>query len=234
MSKEEPQTKAKVIPQCIGIIMDGNRRWARQKGVPGVEGHRMGFKKLKEVLEWCKEADVRHVVVYAFSTENWTRPSDEITYLMDLFREMSKELDKEEKEDATVHFVGDLARFPNDIEQSMKETNERAKKDATYHLWVAASYGGRAEIVAGVNKLLSEGKDIVTEDEFSRALWTAAMPDPDIIVRTGGERRLSNFVTWASVYSELFFVDTHWPAFAQEELQDILEAYGKRERRRGR
>jgi len=221
-------------PACIGIIMDGNRRWAKQRRLPLVEGHRRGYKKLKDVLSWCNDAGIRHVVVYAFSTENWNRAPDEIEYLLDLAREIAAELTKLEKEGVAVRFIGDLARFPDDLQKIMEDTNARACADAAHHLWVAASYGGRAEIVNAVNTVLRQGGSHVDEEAVGHALWSFGMPDPDLIIRTGGEQRLSNFMTWGSVYSELFFVETPWPDFTKEQFTGMLEAYVQRERRHGR
>ncbi len=222
------------IPTCIGIIMDGNRRWARERGLPTFEGHRRGYEKLKEVMEWCRDAGVTHVVVYALSTENWKRAEEEVSYLMDLFRTiLDEQAAKLQSEGVAVHFVGDLARFPEDIQAHMREVHAKNAPDATHHMWVAASYGGRPEILAAVNTLIREGATHVDEALFASRLWAAGMPDPDIIIRTGGEKRLSNFLSWQTVYSELFFVDTFWPDFSKRELDAILSEFATRERRRG-
>ena len=130
--------------------------------------------------------------------------------------------------------AGDISLFPEDIQKAIKEMHESNPADAVQHVWLAASYGGRPEILAGVNTLLGEGTEKVTEEEFSKVLWTNGMPDPDIIVRTGGEKRLSNFLTWSSVYSELFFLDTYWPAFSKDDFNGIITEYRERERRHGR
>jgi undecaprenyl diphosphate synthase len=226
------------VPQCVGIIMDGNRRWARKRGLPTLEGHRRGYQKLKEVADWCRAAGIKHVIVYAFSTENWNRSAEEVSYLMDLFNDMIfKELEWLKKEDARVHFVGQRERFDPKLQKGMDDL-ERETKDGTYNLYVALSYGGRAEILHAVKKAVSEkgveGVKNMTEDDFARFLWTGDMPDPDIIIRTSGEHRLSGFLAWQSVYSELFFTDTQWPAFTEEEFRDIIKAYGERDRRKGK
>jgi len=211
---------------CIGMIMDGNRRWAKECGVPKLKGHEKGYKKLKEATKWCREEGVQHLVVYAFSTENWNRGEDEVGYLMEMMRKLLKDdIETLREKDSAIHIVGDLVRFPQDIQKLIEDLHDSNPTDAKYHLWVAASYGGRAEIVAGVNKLVGQGVQEVTEEDFSNALWTAPMPDPEIVIRTGGKRRLSNFLTWGSVYSELFFIDTFWPAFSKEEFQEILNEY---------
>lgn len=219
---------------CVGIIMDGNRRWAREHNLPTLEGHRRGYGKLKEALEWCKEEKIQHLVVYAFSTENWGRSEEEVTYLMDLFREMSKELSKLNKEDSAVHFVGDLSRFPDDLRKKIDELHTESKEDATQHLWVAASYGGRSEIVSAVNALAKKETGPYTESDVAEALWTYPMPDPDLIIRTGGDHRISNFLLWQGAYAELFFIDTYWPAYTREDFKRVLEEYRARERRYGK
>ncbi len=220
---------------CIGIIMDGNRRWAKENGLSAYEGHSEGYKKLKEVMGWAREAHIPHVVIYAFSTENWQRSEEEVNYLMQIFRFILKnEIKKMIDEGMRVRFIGDTIRFSDDIRKMMKEmeTQTAVTYDTTLHL--AMSYGGRAEIVAGVNALLTEGVTTLTEKSFSEKLWSHAMPDPDLIIRTGGEKRLSNFLPWQSVYSELFFTDTKWPAFTKEEFDAILAEFSTRERRRGK
>lgn len=230
-SNPEPTTSA---PTCIGIIMDGNRRWARAQGLPTYEGHRKGYEKLQEVLSWCKDAGVSHLVVYALSTENWKRAQEEVSYLMDLFRTTIQEhVTKLQSEGAAVHFAGDLSRFPDDLQQLMREVHARNDPEAQHHLWIAGSYGGRPEILEAVNALISEGVTRVDEKLFAERLWTAGMPDPDIIIRTGGEKRLSNFLPWQGVYSELFFVDTYWPVFSKQEFEEILCDFATRERRNG-
>jgi undecaprenyl diphosphate synthase len=212
--------------------MDGNRRWARAQGLPTLEGHRRGYEKLRDVQEWCKVRGIRHLAVYALSTENWNRSTEEVTYLMDLIRVMLADFAERARVENAVHVVGDLARFPLDIQKSIADIHARNRTEATEHLWVAASYGGRAEILAAARALVGEGGE-VTDERFVGALWSADMPDLDLIIRTGGEQRLSNFFPWQSTYSELFFPSTYWPAFTEEEFQGILDEYAKRERRHG-
>ncbi len=222
-------------PTCVGIIMDGNRRWARERGLPQIEGHRVGYAKLKEVATWCRESGVRHLVVYAFSTENWNRTAEEVSYLMDLFRKvLANELTSIRKERTAVHLVGQVNRLPQDMQRMVAEMHATNPVDAVHHVWLCVSYGGRAEILDAVNVLLKQEQKVITESEFSNALWTAGMPDPDIIIRTGGERRLSGFLTWASVYSELFFLEQHWPDFSRELFDSVLTDCASRERRHGR
>ena len=229
--------KASGAPQatCIGIIMDGNRRWARAHDKAVFEGHNEGYKKLQEVLRWSREAGISDVVAYAFSTENWQRSEKEVGYLMELFRSiLENETQKMIEEHVQVRFIGDRSRFSDDMQQMMARMEKATSEvyDITLHL--AMSYGGRAEIVAATNALLAEGTTQVTEETFAHKLWSHAMPDPDLIIRTGGEKRLSNFLPWQSVYSELFFTDSFWPAFTKEEFDSILVEFAQRERRRGK
>lgn len=221
-------------PVCVGIILDGNRRWAKEKGLPKLEGHRVGFGKLKDTVRCMRARGIQHLAVYLFSTENWNRESTEVAYLMDLFREVMKdELEALGKEGVRVRFVGQRERFSEDIQRLMNEVEKDTAHNSALTLWCCMSYGGRAEIVAAARAAVGAGEEI-TEESLARHLWTAGMPDPDIIIRTSGEQRLSGFLTWQSVYSELFFIDTKWPDFSEETLDVILAEYAGRERRRGK
>jgi len=222
-------------PMCVGIIMDGNRRWARARGKPVFEGHSEGYKKLQDIVRWAKEASVPHVVAYAFSTENWQRAEEEVGFLMKLFRSvLENETKKLVDERVRVRFICDRSRFGEDMQEMMQKMEEATKTayDLTLHLLI--SYGGRAEIVAAARALFAEGAANVTEDAFTAKLWSHPMPDPDIIIRTGGEMRLSEFLPWQSIYSELFFTDTFWPDFTKEEFDSILTEFASRELRRGK
>lgn len=214
--------------------MDGNRRWARAHNKPAFEGHNEGYKTLQDFVGWVRDAGIPHVVAFAFSTENWQRSEDEVGYLMKLFRNvLQNETERMIKERVRVRFVGDRTRFSDDIQKGMVKMEEATAKDFTITLHLAVSYGGRAEILTTTNTLIEKGQP-VTEEKFSRALWTGDMPDPDLVIRTGGERRLSNFLPWQTVYSELFFVDARWPEFSEEIFNDILKEYAVRERRMGK
>src|SRR3989344_3763300 len=234
MSK--PIETADVSPvTCVGVLMDGNRRWARACGKASVDGYGEGYKKLQEVLRWAGEAGISHVVAYAFSTENWQRPKEEVGYLMKLFRSvLENETGSMITERIRVRFVADRSRFSADIQKMMTMMEEAtvAAYDLTLHLLV--SYGGRAEVLAAVNALVAEQAANVTEESFVQKLWSHAMPDPDIIIRTGGEKRLSNFLPWQSGYSEIFFTDTLWPDFTKKAFNSILAEFATRERRRGK
>lgn len=221
--------------KCIGVIMDGNRRWARAHGLPALEGHNEGYKKLKEFVGWAREMNIPNIVVYAFSTENWQRSEEEVGHLMKLIRFiLEHETKKMIAEHIRVRFIGDRARFAEDIQKGMEKTETETSESYDVTLYIALSYGGRAEIIAAVNALLAEGAGSTTEEEFSKKLWSHPMPDPDLVIRTGEEKRLSNFFPWQSVYSELFFVDTWWPDFSREEFERIIKEFHTRERRRGK
>jgi undecaprenyl diphosphate synthase len=221
-------------PACIGIILDGNRRWARAQGLPQLVGHQKGFEKFIEAARWVREAGVSHLAVYAFSTENWNRKAEEVSYLMEIFRKMAAQsLQDLTKEGVRVRFLGQRERFAEDIQKHMADAEAMSPKDASFTVWVCLSYGGRAEIIEAAKKMQQSGMEI-TESSLRGAMWSADMPDPDIIIRTSGEQRLSGFLTWASVYSELFFLDVHWPGFTKDDLARVLAEYAERERRHGK
>lgn len=234
MNKHGGETDVSSVA-CVGIIMDGNRRWAKAHSLPVFDGHNEGYKKLQEVVRWAREAGIPHVVAYAFSTENWQRSEKEVDYLMKLFRSvLENETKKLIDERVRIRFIGDKSRFSEDMRKMMDNMEQAtgAIYDTTLHLLM--SYGGRAEIVAAANTLLTEGKTEVTEEMFAEKLWSHPMPDPDLVIRTGSEKRLSGFLPWQSVYSELFFSDSLWPDFAEEEFDAILAEFAQRERRRGK
>lgn len=228
-------SEAPSAPACVGFIMDGNRRWARAHNLPAFKGHGEGYKKLQEVMRWTREAGIPHVVAYAFSTENWRRSEEEVDHMLSLFRSvLENEIQKMIDERVRVRFVGDRSRFDTGLRTMMEKTEAETAKsyDVTLHLLM--SYGGRAEIVAAVNAFLADGAGEATENAFAEKLWSSPMPDPDIVVRTGGEKRLSNFLPWQSVYSELFFSDSFWPDFSKEEFDAILAEFAGCERRNGK
>jgi undecaprenyl diphosphate synthase len=222
-------------PTSAGFIIDGNRRYARERGLPTLEGHRQGIEKLLTAIEWAQDAGIKETVFYIFSTENWNRSPEEVAYLMDLLTEFFKKSAKRlEETGVRVRILGDLARASDEVVQALREIEERTKNGTKHTAAFAFSYGGRTEILQAVNRLLVEGRKNVTEEEFADALYTKDLADPDLIIRTGGEQRLSNFLPWQSVYSELFFTETKWPEFSKEEFLGILDAYAARERRRGK
>lgn len=220
-------------PQCIGIILDGNRRWAKDKGLRTLEGHKAGAERLADAARWVRDRGVPHLVVYVFSTENWKRAEEEVSYLMDLIRTTAeKHFNDLAKERVRIIFIGQRERFARDIQETMQRVEDTSKDNKALTLWVCLSYGGRAEIVAAANAAVAAGE--ITEASLAAQLWSAGMPDPDIIIRSGGEHRLSNFLTWQSIYSELFFIKEYWPDFSESILDSILTEYATRERRNGK
>ena len=220
-------------PACIGIILDGNRRWAKEKGLPALEGHRAGIETLKEAVRAAGEKGIRHVAVFAFSTENWRREPAEVAYLMELFMEVAgKHAGELAREGVRTRFVGQRERFSSELQKSMGAIERDTAHNGKITLWICLSYGGRAEIAEAARAAAAEGGEI-TEESLRAHFWSAQMPDPDIIIRTGGEKRLSGFLLWQSAYSELFFIGKHWPDFSGEDLEAVLEEYAARERRMG-
>ena len=223
------------VPTCVGIIMDGNRRHAKRAGLPTLEGHRKGYEKLKDVCAWAKSAGVRELIVYAFSSENWNRTQEEVGYLMNLFREMiGMMITKAIKEDTRLIFLGERSRIAPDIRDAIVRAEAETESGASFTIGIALSYGGRAEIIDAIHHIPPESRTTLTEAEFGKLLWTKDMNDPDLIIRTSGEERLSDFLPWQTVYSELVFTNTLWPDFTQTEFLSILKNYDERDRRRGK
>lgn len=231
--------------RSIGIILDGNRRWAKARNLPSLEGHRAGYEALKKLAKeaprFKEKYGLEYVTLYAFSTENWNRAQEEVGYLMALFEEALSYVLQEGIRDAErnpengirLKVIGQRERFSVKLQKLMAEAEERTKYFGGVTAVFALSYGGRAEILQAVEKMQKEHIP-VSEDNFTRALWSAEIPDPDIIIRTGGEHRLSNFLTWQTVYSELFFPEVLWPDFTAEHLKKIFVEYNERERRLGK
>ena len=213
--------------------MDGNRRWAKEHGVFKLEGHRAGVETLKATVRLARDRGIKHIVVYAFSTENWGREAEEVSYLMNLFHEaLNKEMKELGKEGVRARFVGQRERFAENLQKEMAIIENETAGNNAITLWCGLSYGGRAEIVEAAKAAAKVGE--VTEESLASRLWTAGMPEPDLIIRTGGEKRLSGFLPWQTIYSELFFSDTLWPDFSAEEFDAILAEFVTRERRRGK
>ena len=213
----------------VAFIMDGNGRWASSRGLPREAGHSAGAKNFKTVMRYCRDIGIRYVTVYAFSTENWKRPESEVRALMRL---LDSEIDVAKEENDVEYLIGDKTAIEPAIRARMDEL-ENMTAARPFRLNIAFNYGGRAEIVHAVNSLVSEGAVSVTEDDISRALYTDGCPDPDIIVRTGAEFRLSNFLMWQSAYSELFFSDKMWPDFSKRDVDRVVEEFSRRKRRFG-
>lgn len=221
----------------MGIIMDGNRRWAKARGLKAFEGHRAGGKTLKSVVKWAKDAGVEHIIFYTFSTENWNRSEEEVSYLLSLIGEfIEKELEHFNAGGGALHFVGDLSRFSPKLQKLFKESESKTAHNPGPHIYFALNYGGRQEIISAVRKIVSEKPEAeeITDEYFAKHLQTGSMPDPDLIIRTSGEMRLSGFLPWQSVYSELFFTNTLWPDFSKKEFDAILAEFAARERRHGK
>ena len=214
----------------IAFIMDGNGRWANARMMPREAGHKAGADNFKKIVRYCRNIGIRYCTVYAFSTENWNRPKREVDAIMHLLDAFAKEAD-EEKE-IEFHFIGDKSPFA----PSMREHLERLEQDTVgrpYVLNIALNYGGRAEIVHAVNALLAEGKTDITEADISARIYTAHCPDPDLVVRTGKELRISNFLLWQSAYAEYYFSDKMWPELTSDDVDDMVKSFAGRKRRWG-
>ncbi len=216
----------------IAFIMDGNGRWAKKRMMPREYGHNFGAKKFREIASHCYDIGIPFVTFYAFSTENWKRPANEVNAIMKLFMNYLDEAKDSLDKDVGIVFLGSKAPFSPEMREKM-EFIEKATADMPKKLCIAINYGGRAEIVDAVNKLISEGKTNFTEDDITNNIYSGVCPPPDMIIRTGGEMRLSNFLMWQSAYSELFFTDTLWPDLKNSEIDDIIEQFSKRKRRFG-
>ena len=222
------------IPQCVGIIVDGNRRWAKEQGLPQFEGHRRGLDRVEECVDWMKERGIPNMVAYMFSTENWNRTQEEVSYLLGMLEDMlEKRLDELMAKGVRVRFLGTHEKFSPRLRELMERAEEKSSSNSAITFWACVSYGSRLEITEAVQSLVTSG-EAVTEDSIRSHMWSAGMPDPDIIIRTSGEQRLSNFLLWQASYSELFFLKKHWPAFTKEDLDAVLAEYSERSRRRGK
>lgn len=224
------------IPHHIGIIMDGNGRWAELRGLPRIEGHRRGVERSKEIIECAAELGIRSLTLFAFSTENWQRPSEEVTMLMKLLEMyLRQELDRLMRNGIVFRAIGDRERLPNHIQAIVREVEEKTSANRGMVLVTALSYSGRSEIIRAIKKILTAGiaPDALNEEVFGTFLDTAGLEPPDLIIRTSGEKRISNFLLWQAAYAELYFTDTLWPDFSRDELLLAIQDYQQRERRFG-
>ncbi len=218
--------------QHIAIIMDGNGRWATMRGLPREIGHSHGAETFRKIIEYCNEINLKVLTVYAFSTENWKRPQKEVDSIMKLLARYIGECEKNiEKHNLSIRFIGDKSPFDEKLRKRIEALEERSRNNR-FILNIAFNYGGRSEIAYAVNRLLSDGKE-VTEDNISAAVYTSDCPDPDLIIRTGGDFRISNFLLWQAAYSELYFTDVLWPDFGKKELYAAIENFYSRKRRFG-
>jgi undecaprenyl diphosphate synthase len=221
------------VPHAVAIVMDGNGRWATAHGVSVAEGHRAGSRALRPVVETAIDVGVESLAVYAFSTENWTRPGDEVEALMEIFGEtIDRELVDLAKEGVRTRFVGRRDRAPDWLRAKLAELEAATATETRLNLWIAFDYGGRAELVEAARRIAASGAE-VDEESFGGYLYAPEMPDPDLVIRTSGELRVSNFLLWQSAYAEFAFIDTLWPDFGPEEFRAAIEDYASRRRRFG-
>ncbi len=228
------------IPNHVAIILDGNGRWAKAKGLPRNMGHIEGAKTVEQICEDAYNLGINYLTVYAFSTENWNRPQDEVSALMKLLRNyMKNSIARSNKNNMKVRVIGDKTRLDDDIRKSIEELEEATKNNTGLHFQIAINYGGRDEIVRAVKKTVNKvtkdglGADEITEEMFNGMLDTGDMPDPDLLIRTCNELRISNFLLWQLAYTEFYFTPVPWPDFNKEELIKAIEAYNGRDRRFG-
>lgn len=229
------------IPFHIGVIMDGNGRWARQRGLPRTFGHRQGVKALRTIVETCGEIGVRFLTVFAFSTENWQRPKKEVNHLINLF---SRTIDEQRadmiKNNVRFRTIGRLRDFPETIQKKVTSLIADTKENTGLTFTLTLSYGGRTEIIDACHRIWDLGRQTVitappdSEDKFRAFLYDPELPDIDLLIRTGGEKRISNFLLWHLAYAELYFTDTLWPDFGRGQLLEAIEEFSRRERRFGR
>src|SRR5262249_34579253 len=235
--KPPPEPEPPIEPVgCVAIILDGNARWAAAHGVPVAEGHREGTRALRRTVEAAISLGIGAVVVYGFSTENWTRPPDEGDVLMAILGEtIDRELPDLARQGVRVRFLGRRDRAPEELQDKMAELEAATGTNDRLDLWIAFDYGGRAELADAARRLVRAGipPEEIDEDPFARALYEPELPDPDLLIRTAGDQRISNFLLWQLAYSELVFLDTTWPDFGEADLRAALGEYATRERRFG-
>ncbi len=225
------------VPQHIVLFPDGNRRWAKNKGLDSFEGHMQGEKKFDDFLHWCKRRGVAVVTVFGFSTENWKRSEKEVSYLMNLFEKyLGEGIEQFNNEEVCVRIIGEKEKLPNSLQEVVKKVEESTKNNKKMYLNLAVSYGGRWDIINAVKKIIKEKIpiEIITEELFEQHLSTAGLVEPDLILRVGGEMRLSNFVLWQGAYSELYFSPKLWPDFTEADLDLALQEFDARQRRYGK
>lgn len=231
------------IPNHIVLFPDGNRRWAKERGLPTLEGHKKGYEKLLDFSDWCKNRGVKILTAFGFSTENWNRSEEEINYLMNLLEsglidnfKKYKNDEKFQKEGIRVRVIGQRERLPKSLRKAILEVEETTKNNDKLFLNLGISYGGRWDIANACKNIIKEGIDPEKLDEklFSNYISTAGLPDPDLVIRAGGEKRMSNFVLWQAAYAELYFCPKFWPDFTEQDLDEAIEEYDRRQRRYGK
>ncbi len=221
----------------LAIILDGNRRWAKERGLPAFEGHRAGYERIKEAADWCLDRGIHILSVFAFSTENWNRTEEEVGYLMQLLEQaLTQEIERYMARGVRIRVLGRRERLRPSILRAIQAAEERTQDHSRIILCICLNYGGRAEIVDACKRLVQDGvsSDAVTEEALTARMYWPDMPPPDLIIRTSGEERVSGFLTWESVYSELYWCQKHWPDFDEQELDQALEVFAARLRRFGK
>ena len=222
-----------LLPQHVAVIMDGNGRWAKERGLARVAGHNEGMKSLREIVRHTSDLGIGYLTVYAFSTENWKRSEEEVSGIFKLLvLYVSSELAELNRNNVKIQLLGDISKLPEDARKAASMAVETTKSNTGLVFNIAINYGGRAEIIQAVNKAVKEGKE-QSEESFSKLLYTSDMPDPDVIIRTGNEFRISNFLIWQCAYSEIVISPVYWPDFTPEEYEKCLLEYEKRDRRFG-
>lgn len=240
MTAAAAHTAEQQLPAHVAIIMDGNGRWAKSRGLPRTAGHKKGAEALRNLLVECQDMGIRYLTIYAFSSENWNRPQTEVSDLMQLLRfYLEKELRTLIKHGIRLKVIGDLSQVEPSIRKQIATAEEKSAHNDRFQLTVALSYGARNELAQATRCIAEKVKsgalnaEDITEETISEHLYTAALPDPDLLIRTGGEQRLSNFLLWQQAYTELFFTPVYWPDFGMEHFKQALQEYAKRERRYG-
>lgn len=228
----------KSVPQHIVLFPDGNRRWAKEQGLDTLEGHLKGLENFEGLLLWCKSRGVKIITVFGFSSENWNRSQEEVNYLMDLFEKYLSDkstIEKFQEEGIRVKIIGQKERLKPSLQQIIVNIEEKTKQNSTFHLNLAVSYGGKWDIMQATKNIVKENipVDEITEETIASHLSTSGFPDPDLIIRVGGEKRLSNFVLWQAAYAELYFSPKYWPTFTEQDFDEALEEYARRQRRFG-
>ena len=229
----------KIVEECglkhIAVIMDGNRRWAKERNLPSMIGHKKGVDALKKTMRACDDYGIKYLTVYAFSTENWNRKPEEVNFLMDLLGETLKnELKEMDENNVVISFIGDISKLSDKLQAILKNAVDTTKNNTGVNLQIAFNYGSRDEIVHAVQNIVNEGISKITEDTISSRLYTKDIPDPDLLIRTGGEMRVSNYLLWQIAYSEFIVIPEFWPEFDKEKLAECVIEYKRRNRRFGK
>ncbi len=229
----------RIIPQHVGIIMDGNGRWAKKRGLPRSMGHKQGAAVFKKTINWCRELGIKCATFYAFSTENWKRPADEVEGIMNLLRQYIRDIRKAADENIRIIIIGDISRFDDDIRLELEDIQSTSRSNTGFIVSIALNYGGRAELVKAMQELGAQiasgalAASDITEECIKQHLYTSEMPPLDLVIRPSGEQRLSNFLIWQAAYAEFVFMDVLWPDFSKKDLEYAVDAFASRNRRYG-